>query len=102
MEFCEKCGGIILVQNGKALCTKCGARLKKKPKIELSEKIEKKEGVSVIKENAETTEPIITMECPKCNNKKAYFWTLQTRATDEAETKFFKCTKCKYTWRKYR
>ncbi|MCX8159249.1 MAG: transcription factor S [Candidatus Pacearchaeota archaeon] len=102
MEFCEKCGGIIIVQEKKAACTKCKAKLKKIPKIELSEKVEKKESIPVIKEGSETIEPIITMDCPKCENKKAYFWTLQTRATDEAETKFYKCTKCGYTWRKYR
>ncbi|GAI81579.1 unnamed protein product, partial [marine sediment metagenome] len=35
-------------------------------------------------------------------NEKAYFWSVQTRSGDEAETKFFKCTKCEFTWREYR
>ena len=39
---------------------------------------------------------------PKCDHKEAWFWTSQTRAGDEAETKFFKCTKCRHTWREYR
>ena len=102
MEFCEKCGGVILVQDNKAACMSCGHKLKKKPKIESSEKIEQKEAVEVIKEEADNINPIIEIECPKCKNGKAYFWTLQTRAADESETKFYKCTKCKYTWRKYR
>ena len=46
--------------------------------------------------------PIISSECKKCGHDKVYFWTMQTRATDEAETKFFKCTKCEFTWREYR
>ncbi|MEM4271837.1 MAG: transcription factor S [Candidatus Pacearchaeota archaeon] len=102
MEFCEKCGGMIIVQEGKAFCAKCGKKLAKKPKIESSEKIEQKGQVAVVKEGADNTHPIVDMECPKCKNKKAYFWTMQTRASDESETKFYKCTKCSHTWRKYR
>ena len=102
MEFCEKCGGIIKIENDKAACASCGHKLKKKPKIESSEKLEKKEPVAVIKEDADNIYPAIEIECPKCKNKKAYFWTTQTRAADESETKFYKCIKCKYTWRKYR
>ena len=41
------------------------------------------------------------VECPKCGNTEAYYWTIQTRSGDEAETKFHKCTKCKHTWRDY-
>ncbi|GAH37902.1 unnamed protein product, partial [marine sediment metagenome] len=41
-------------------------------------------------------------KCKKCGNEKAFFWTVQTRSGDEAETKFFKCTKCEFTWREYR
>lgn len=45
--------------------------------------------------------PMTDAECPKCKHPKAYFWTMQTRAGDEAETKFLKCEKCKHTWRDY-
>ena len=102
MEFCEKCGGMILVQDNKAACASCGHKLKKKPKIESSEKTGQKETIEIIREDADNTYPIVEMECLKCKNNKAYFWTLQTRAGDESETKFYKCTKCKHTWRKYR
>lgn len=102
MEFCEKCGGMILIQDGKALCAGCGYRLKKKPKIKISEKINEKEPVAVVKEKDDNVNPVIDMKCDKCKNKRAYFWTLQTRAADESETKFFKCTKCEHTWRAYR
>jgi len=102
MEFCEKCGGMIVVQDDKAACASCGHKLKKKPKIEASEKIAKRDSVAVIKEGSDNTYPIIDMECPKCGNKKSYFWTTQTRAGDESETKFYKCAKCNHSWRKYR
>jgi DNA-directed RNA polymerase subunit M len=102
MEFCEKCRAIIIVQNDRAICPSCGHRPKKKPKIEASEKIQNKETIAVIKEKDANTYPVVDIECPKCGNKKAYFWTTQTRAGDESETKFYKCAKCENTWRKYR
>ncbi len=102
MEFCEKCGGIIGVIDDHAVCAACGHKGKKKPKIEVSEKIERREAIAVINEDADNTYPVIDMTCPECKNKKSYFWTTQTRSSDESETKFYKCVKCKYTWRKYR
>lgn len=102
MEFCDKCGSIIRVEDNKAACAACGKKMKKKPKIEVSEKIQQKESVAVIKEGADNVKPIVDMECPKCKNEKSYFWTMQTRAGDESETKFYQCTKCKHTWRKYK
>lgn len=102
MEFCHKCGGIIMIKEGKALCASCGAKVNKKVKIETAEKIDKHQTIAVINEEAENTYPIVDMLCQKCGNKKCYFWTIQTRASDESETKFYKCVKCKYTWRKYR
>ena len=102
MEFCQKCGSVIVVQGNKAQCANCGKKLKKKPKIEATEKIEKKESIAVVKEGSENVYPVVAIECPKCENKQAYFWTTQTRSSDESETKFYKCTNCKHTWRVYR
>lgn len=102
MEFCERCGGMILVKDGKAVCLSCGYRPRKKLKIEASEKINKKGSVAVINEKETNTYPVVEIKCEKCNNKKAYFWTQQTRSSDESETKFYKCTKCEHTWRVYR
>jgi len=102
MEFCPKCGSVILVENKKAGCSKCRYKPKGKVKIQASETLEKNEGVAVIKEKELTTHPITQVKCSKCKNKEAYFWTLQTRSSDESETKFYKCTKCEHTWREYR
>ena len=102
MEFCPKCGGMIIFEKDKAFCAACGTKIQKKPKIEASEKINNTETIAVIKEKGDIPLPIVDIECPKCQNKKAYFWTMQTRASDEAETKFYKCTKCGHIWRKYR
>jgi transcription factor S len=102
MEFCEKCGGIIKIENNIAFCAGCRHKFKKKPKIEAREIINKKELIEVIDEEADNTYPLVQIDCPKCGHKKAFFWTSQTRAADEPETKFYKCEKCKHTWRKYR
>ena len=101
MEFCERCGSVILVKDGKAVCAGCGHREKGKFRIKTSEKIGGKEGIAVVKQEDEIY-PIVDMKCPKCKNKKCYFWTQQTRAADESETKFYKCVNCKHTWRVYR
>jgi transcription factor S len=71
-------------------------------KHKTSEKIEKKEIVAVIKEDESNTFPVVQIKCPECKHKKSYFWTQQTRAADENETKFYKCVKCKHTWRVYK
>lgn len=102
MEFCNKCKSIIIVKEGKPMCAGCGAKASKKPKIEAAEKIASTEQIAVVNEKENSTYPIVDNPCPKCKNKKSYFWTTQTRAADESETKFYKCTKCSHTWRKYR
>ena len=93
---------MILITGEKAACMRCGYKLKKKPKIQASEKVAERKEIPVVKEEEITTEPVVEITCPKCKNDKAYFWTTQTRGADESETKFYKCTKCKHTWRVYR
>ena len=102
MEFCQKCGSVILLADGKAVCANCGHKPKGRVKIEASEKIEKSEGIAVIKEKELSTYPVVDIKCPKCKHDEAFFWQLQTRASDEAETKFYKCLKCEHTWRIYK
>ena len=101
MEFCPKCGTVLIQKRKKDGCPRCSYSAKGKIKLKTSEKIEEKKKVQVVSEKDSQVLPIVTEECKKCNNDKAYFWTVQTRAGDEAETKFFKCTKCEHTWRYY-
>ncbi len=102
MEFCPKCGSVLIEKNKKYRCAKCNYVAKKKVKIEASEKIAKKQEVGIIKDKDTDVFPTTTETCPKCGNREAYFWSAQTRAADEAETRFYRCTKCKHTWREYR
>jgi transcription factor S len=102
MEFCNKCQSLIVVKEGKAICAACGTKASKKPKLEVAEKITHTDSVAVINEQEASTYPIVDNPCPKCKNHKSFFWTKQTRSSDESETKFYKCIKCNHTWRKYR
>lgn len=75
----------------------------KKAGLRISEKMEmQNKGVAVVKDKGEEVLPVVIEKCPECGNDKAYFWTVQTRASDEAETKFYKCIKCGHTRREYR
>ena len=101
MEFCPKCGCVLVEKNKKAGCPRCNYKSKSKIKLESSEKIEIKPEIGVIDDKDTDVFPVITATCPECDHTEAYFWTSQTRAGDEAETKFYRCTKCKHTWRDY-
>ena len=101
MEFCPKCGSVLIEKRKNFGCARCGYTAKGKVKIESSEKMQEKQKIGIIKEKDTDVFPIINAVCPTCGHKEAYFWTAQTRAGDEAETRFFKCTKCKHTWREY-
>ncbi|RLG55421.1 MAG: transcription factor S [Candidatus Hydrothermarchaeota archaeon] len=100
--FCKKCGSLMLPKNGKLVCTKCGEEeeILNKTEFKLKEKGKKKKEILIVDEKINTL-PTIRVECPKCKNMEAEWWLLQTRKADEPETRFFRCTKCGYTWREY-
>ena len=101
--FCPECGSILRPKdkgNKKVLYCSCG--FTKKPEdetLELKEIVQGAKKIEVI-EKVET-HPKVKIKCEKCGNNAAYYWTQQTRGADEPETRFFKCTKCNYTWREY-
>ena len=101
MEFCPKCGAVIVQKTKNFGCPRCSYSAKGKMKLNTSEKMERKNQIVVIKGKETQTFPVIAETCKKCGHGECYFWTIQTRAGDEAETKFFKCTKCEHTWRDY-
>jgi DNA-directed RNA polymerase I subunit RPA12 len=47
----------------------------------------------VQRERAEVNEP-----CPKCDNDRLRFYTMQLRSADEGQTVFYECEKCKFTF----
>ena len=83
------------------VCPSCGYKEGADEELHTTvQKQEKTEDVAVLDETT-TTLPETDNECPKCQNKKAYWWIEQTRSADEAPTRFYRCTKCRHTWREY-
>jgi len=99
MQFCE-CGGLLVPSPSGSVCRKCGKKSSSKVNIKITTKSEK-EGMAVIEDNTPDL-PTTTKECKKCGGKEAYYWLIQTRSADEPPTQFFKCVKCKHTWREYK
>ncbi|MEM4330521.1 MAG: transcription factor S [Candidatus Pacearchaeota archaeon] len=102
MQFCPKCGAMLVLKQKNYGCPRCNYSSKDKVSLKVKEKFEEKQEMSVIKDNDVDILPTVAAECKKCGNKEAYFWTSQTRGSDETETRFFRCKKCNYTWREYK
>jgi DNA-directed RNA polymerase subunit M len=100
--FCEECGGIMLPKNKRFVCQRCGFKKTPDDKDSLKQVVvgEKKEKVLVLDDDIPIL-PVTRVECPECQNMDAYWWLIQTRRADEPETRFLRCTKCKFTWREY-
>lgn len=104
MMFCPKCGSILRPKKEGSktyLLCGCGYTNKNVEIREIKEKMEKGEKRMDVVTDEERVLPLTEAECPKCKHGKAFFWLIQTRAGDEAETKFLKCEKCKHVWRDY-
>lgn len=82
------------------ICPRCNFKAKECGDGKIVEKLKAGKPVEVVKEDKEAM-PLVEAECPKCKHTQAYWWEVQTRAADEPATQFFKCEKCKHTWRKY-
>jgi len=103
MQFCTKCGTVLVKKRLRYSCPKCGKAVKGKIKIKTSEKMAEKTKVGLLKEKDANVWPVTSAICPnpKCKNTKAYFWTAQKSTMNEEEVRFFRCTKCKKTWREF-
>lgn len=102
MQFCPNCKSMMFPMNGKFICKKC----KFESLINSSDNIVFKsemfdKDVTILEGDINEGLPTTDIFCPECKNKKAYWWLRQLRSADEPETRFFKCTKCSYTWREY-
>jgi transcription factor S len=99
--FCPKCGGLLVPSpDKKNMHCSCGYSSHSKAELALKEKAACEDNHKVKEETADTLAKV-KEKCPKCKHCEAYNWSLQTRATDEAETQFYRCIKCNHTWREY-
>ena len=113
MKFCPRCKSVMVPfrKNGVTVlkCRSCGYEepvTSETRSYSISTRVERKPGDKILvlseKDLAERSNlPIISVQCPKCGNNEAYWWMLQTRSADEPSTRFYRCTRCGYTWREY-
>lgn len=108
IEFCKKCGGLLVPQKKDdrttIICRSCGTKqTPKSPKdMKVTTRGLEHEKIIVVEKKFDMEAlPKTHTLCPKCGNNQAYWWMEQTRASDEAPTRFYKCVKCKHTWREY-
>ena len=74
MEFCPKCGSILLVEGDKTpVCAKCGHKYKGKLKLQASEKMNVPERIAVVDEAKMTTYPIVEISVRIVRIKKHFF-----------------------------
>ncbi len=104
MKFCPKCEVKLKKSISGLQCLKCGyieGQEVKNTKKVVDEQIPNKE-FNVFEENeGDESLPTIKIECEKCGNGEAVWWMLQTRSADEPTTQFYRCIKCRHTWRNY-
>ncbi len=103
MKFCPKCEVKLKKEGADLQCPKCGyvegEVLTQQKKVIQKESIE---ALNVFAENeGEQTLPTIKIECENCGHDEAVWWMLQTRSADEPTTQFYRCIKCRHTWRNY-
>lgn len=98
MQFCPKCGTILVQKTKRFGCSKCGYS-SNNVKLIASEDLVNEQKISVLREKENNVWPTVNETCPKCGHDEAETWATQMRAGDEAETVFFRCKKCSTIWR---
>ena len=104
MKFCPKCE-VKLKNSGAGLqCSKCGYTEGEEAKPTKKIPAEEEPDFSLLAfegNEGEETNPTVKIDCEKCGHDEAVGWMFQTRSADEPTTRFYRCQKCKYTWRDY-
>jgi len=90
-------------KHGVAKCRNCGmeTHIENELEIKFQTKQEENKDIPVIEQDRSSL-PIIERDCPVCGHEKCYYWFIQTRASDEPPTQFFRCLNCNHTWREYK
>jgi transcription factor S len=105
MLFCPECGSImrpVEKDEKNIMQCSCGYSSDNTDNLKFSEKTKSEKKVEIVDEEDDyKSYPTTQAKCSKCGNETCYYWLVQTRAADEPETKFLRCTKCKHTFRDY-
>lgn len=98
--FCKKCKTLMTPHEGKWKCKRCGELADSTGQKAVVTEMNEDREILVLDENNDTL-PKTKAECPKCGHNEAFFVIRQTRSADEAETRIYRCVKCKHSWREY-
>lgn len=111
VDFCPECSSLLRkeVHDGiEYLACRCGYKEPlERDEEEIQKEVEKKKAaldenlIVVSEEDKIKLHPVVVKDCPKCSHTEAEAWQVQTRSADEPATSFFRCVKCKHTWREY-
>lgn len=102
--FCPECGALLRPKGGVKTCARCGYQDDGSDGTETERVVvrsaSREKEMTVIEESGvglpEAEEP-----CPECGHIGAYYYERQTRAADEATTRFYICSDCDHRWRDY-
>lgn len=103
MEFCPDCGKVLIPNNRILTCGNCGYKKKllksQKKDYIISQDVSDKQDIIMSGEKINAL-PTTKGLCYRCGNRQLEWWMVQMRKADEAETRFYRCTKCGNTWRR--
>ena len=97
--FCPKCKSLMYPEKDIIVCRKCGYKKNKIGKNIVVTKQKEKELTFVEDGDSDSVLPKTKIKCPKCGNNEAFWILRQMRGSDEPESRFYTCTKCKHRWR---
>ena len=104
MKFCPKCEVKLKNSDSGLQCSKCGYTEGEKAKPTKKIATEEEPDFSLLAfegDEWEESNPTVKIDCEKCGHDEAVGLMFQTRSADEPTTRFYRCQKCKYTWRDY-
>ena len=103
MEFCPNCGKVLLPKKGILHCYGCNYEKKlsddEKQDYVINKDVSDKQNI-IVTDDSINTHPTTRGLCYRCGNRELEWWMVQLHRSDEAETRFYRCTKCGNTWRR--
>ena len=99
MKFCPKCKALLIPKKKKLECS-CGYTKKNKEEVILKKEEIEQNIIEIIDEDKEIEDaPEIPIVCWNCGHRGVMYWMQQMRRSDEPPTRFYRCKKCRKTWR---
>jgi DNA-directed RNA polymerase subunit M len=111
VDFCPECSNLLrkkYIDGKTSLVCGCGyTQESETDETAINSEIQRKKDaldkniIVVSQEDKVSVNLKVLAECPKCKHTEAEAWQEQTRSADEPSTSFFRCVKCRFTWREY-